>query len=136
MIEVSNLTAQTLQPGQAITFDNVIHKSGCWECYSKQLPTSVKLKAPRCAQYDVEFSGNVSGAVGDILRLAIAIGGQPLSETEMRVIPSVDPNSANVSTGTYIVMDCMDLDRVSVMNMGTTAIAIAPNSNLRIRRVA
>lgn len=136
MIEVSNLSAQTIQPGQAITFNNVIHKSGCWECYSKQIPTSVKLKAPICAQYEVQFSGNITGAVGDILQLSLALGAQPLVETEMRVIPSVDPNSTNVSTGTFIVMDCSDLDRVSVMNIGTTPIAIAPNSNLRIRRVA
>lgn len=135
MIEVSNLTAQTLQPGQAITFEEVLHQSGCWECYSRQIPTSVKLKAPRCAQYEVFFNGNISGAAGDILRLAIAIGGQPLAETEMRVVPSGDPNSNNVSAGTYLVMTCADLDRVSVMNIGTTAIGLAPNSNLRIRRI-
>lgn len=136
MIEVSNSVAQTLQPGQAITFDNIIHHTGCWECYSHQLPTSVKLKGPRCSQYQVDFNGNVSGTAGGVLQLAIAIGGQPLVETEMRVTPTGDPNSSNVSAGTYIVMDCMDLDRVSVMNMGTTPIGLAPNSNLRIRRVS
>lgn len=136
MIEVSNLAAQTLQPGQAITFNNVIHHTGSCECFSRQLPTSVKLKGPRCAQYQVDFNGNVSGAAGGVLQLAIAIGGQPLVETEMRVTPTGDPNSYNVSAGTYIVMDCMDLDRVSVVNMGTVAIGLAPNANLRIRRVA
>lgn len=136
MIQVSNLVAQTLQPGQAITFNNVIHHTGCWECFSKQIPTSVKLKGPRCSQYEVQFEGNITGAAGDVLQLSLAIGDQPMPETEMRVIPSGTPNSTNISTGTYIVMDCAELDRVSVKNIGTTPIAIAPNSSLRIRRIS
>lgn len=137
MIEVTNLTAQTLQPGQAITFNNVLHHSGCWECYSKQIPTSVKLKAPRCAQYQVEFSGNVSSATaGSAMQLAIAIGGQPLIETAMNSTPSTANVLNNIGTGTYIVMDCAELDRVSVVNTGAVPVTLAPNANLRIRRVA
>lgn len=136
MIEVSNTAAQTLQPGQAISFNRVIHHKGCGECYTSQLPTSVKLKGGCGAAYDVEFSGNVSlataGAAG---QLAIAIGGQPLVETAMNSTPSTANVLNNVSTGTYLVLNCSDLDRVSVINTGLVPITIAPNSNLRIRRV-
>ena len=138
MIQLSNLTAQTLVPGQAITFDNVIHKSCCSknECYNPQLKTSVRLTGGCNARYKVEFHGNISGAVGDVLQLYIALANQPLLETEMRETPSATPNSANVSAGTYVVLTCGDLDRISVINGGTTNIAIAPNSTLLIRRVA
>lgn len=136
MIEVSNTAAQTLQPGQAISFNRVIHHKGCGECYTSQLPTSVKLKGGCGATYDVEFSGNVSlataGAAG---QLAIAVGGQPLVETAMNSTPSTANVLNNVATGTYLVINCSDLDRVSVINTGTVPITIAPNSNLRIRRV-
>lgn len=135
MIEVSNTVAQTLQPGQAVSFDNIIHRKGCGECYTKQLPTSVKLRGGCGSVYNVEFNGNVSGTEGDILRLFIALEGQPLAETEMRVVPSGATNSANISSGTYVVLSCDDVNRISVMNGGTTAIGLAPNANLRIRRV-
>lgn len=138
MIEVSNLTAQTLTPGQALTFNNVIHQSCCKrsECFSKQLPTSVRLTGGCNAIYNVEFHGNVSAAEGDIIRLFLALAGQPLVETEMRVTPTGAPNSSNVSAGTYVVLNCSDADRISVVNGGTTNVAIAENANLRIRRVA
>lgn len=138
MIQLSNLTAQVLTPGQALTFNNIIHQSRCCksECFSKQLPTSVKLTGGCGAIYRVEFHGNISGTAGDILQLFIGMAGQPLAETEMRVVPTGDPNSNNVSAATYVVLNCADLDRVSIINGGTTNIAIAPNSNFMIRRVA
>ena len=138
MIQLSNLTAQVLTPGQSLTFNNIIHQSRCCknECFNKQLPTSVKLTGGNYAIYKVEFHGNVSGTAGDILQLYLGLAGQPMPETEMRVIPNGDPNSNNVSAGTYIILACEDVDRVSVINGGTTNIAIAPNATLLIRRVA
>lgn len=138
MIQITNLTAQVLTPGQAISFNNLLHKSCCSknECYTAQLPTSVRLTGGVNARYKIEFHGNISGAEGDILQLSVALAGQPLLETEMRVTPTGTTNSSNVSAGTYIVLTCGDLDRVSVINSGTTNIAIAPNSTLLIRRVA
>ena len=136
MIEVSNLTAQTLQPGQAITFDKLLHKSGNCECWSSQLPTSVKLRAGCNAVYDIEFAGNISGAAATTLQLAIAVQGQPLVETAMNSTPSTADVPNNVATGTYLKMGCADLDRISVVNNGTAEVTVAPNSNLRIRRVA
>lgn len=135
MIELSNLLAQTIQPGQAITFDNVIHHKGCGECFNKQTPTSVKLRA-RGGTYKVEFSGNVSAATaGDALQLAIAIGGSPLVETTMNSTPATAGVLNNIGTGTYVVVGCCDLDRITVTNTGTVPVNLAANANLRIRRV-
>lgn len=48
MIKLTNLTAQTVQPGQSVTFSTIVKRSGCAECF--RLGTgSVKLcKRPAC----------------------------------------------------------------------------------------
>lgn len=136
MLVVSNLTAQTIQPGQAVTFDTRIFKSGNCECWTKQLPKSVKLRA-RNAVYSIGFSGNVaSPTAGAALQLAIAIGGQPLIETAMNSTPSAANVLNNISTETRFGGCCEDLDRVSVINTGAVPVVLAPNSALVIDRRA
>lgn len=134
MIVLSNLTAQTIQPGQFVTFDRVIVKTGNCECYNRQLPTSVKLKA-RGGVYGLGFSGNITSATaGEALQLAIAVAGQPLIETAMNSTPAAANDLNNVSTETRFVVSCDDLDRVSVMNTGATEVTLAPNSAFVIDR--
>lgn len=133
MIVLSNLTAQTLQPGQSITFDNVKHKSGCGECFNKQVPNSVKLRAN--GDYDISFSGNIAGTVaGDVVQIAIAAGGFPLLETGMNSISAAAGDLHNVSTTTVYRNCCCDTERLSVINTGTTPVTIAPNSAFVIQR--
>lgn len=133
MIVLSNLTAQTLQPGQALTFDNVILKSGNCECWSKQLPTSVKLKAP-CAIYKLEFSGNITGAAAAVLQIAMGIGTQPIIETGMNAVPAAEGDLSNVHTSTLFKNGCGDANRISIINTGTVPVTIAPNSAFVIQR--
>lgn len=134
MIVLSNLTAQTIQPGQAVTFDNLIFKSGNCECWSKQLPKSVKLKA-KGGVYSIGFSGNVSSATASTpVQLSIAIGGQPLIETTMKSTPSTANVFNNVSTETRYGNCCCDQDRVSIINSGTTPITLDINSAFVIDR--
>lgn len=133
MIELVNLTAQTLQPGQTLTFDKCpkLH-TGCGECFNRQIPNSVKL----CGKgvYKLEFSGNVTSTAAGNVQLAIAISGTPLSETAMNAQIAAAGNLTNVGTGTYFKNCCCDFDRVTVMNTGTTPVTVAPNANLRIAR--
>lgn len=134
MMVLSNLTAQTLQPGQAVTFDKVILWTGNCECYSSQLPRSAKLKA-RGGVYSLGFSGNVaSPTAGAAMQLAIAIGGQPLVETAMNSTPSTANVLNNISTETRFGNTCCDADRVSVINTGAVPVILAPNSALVIER--
>lgn len=126
MIVLSNLTAQTLQPGQAITFNNVLQKSDCGVCFNKQSPTSAKLC--KHGNYIVSFSGNVTGAAAAVLQLAITLGGQPLIETGMNAVPAAEGDLTNVHTLTGLKNCCCDLDRLSVVNSGTTPVTVAPNS--------
>lgn len=134
MLVLSNLTAQTIQPGQAVTFNKVILKSGCCECFNQQLPQSVKLKA-KCSIYSLGFSGNVtSTTAGAALQMAIAVAGQPLVETAMNSTPSAANALNNISTETRFSTMCEDLDRVSVINTGTVPVTLAPNSAFVIER--
>lgn len=133
MIVLSNLTAQTLQPGQTVTFNDVKLKSGCGECYSKQAPNSVKL----CGKgiYSVGFSGNVSSpTAGAAMQLAVAMGGNPLVETAMNSTPSAENVLNNISTETRVRNCCCDLDRLTVMNTGSVPVTLAPNSAFVIDR--
>lgn len=137
MIEVRNLTAQTLQPGQALTFDGTIIRSRCGaECFNSQVPTSVKLRI-NCAAYDISFSGNItSDTAGAAVQLALAIEGSPLVETAMNATIATANELVNVGTGTFFRTSCGDLSRISVVNTGTVPVTVAPNANLRIRRIA
>lgn len=133
MIVLSNLTAQTLQPGQSVTFDKVTLRAGTCECFNPQLPTSVRLKSNGI--YSLGFSGNVSATTaGDLLQLAIAVGDQPLVETTMDSTPAAVDQLNNISTETRFRVCCSDLNRVSVKNIGTTVVTLAPNSAFVIER--
>lgn len=133
MIEVSNLTAQTIQPGQAVTFDRRVIKTGRCECWNPQLPKSVKMNGQ--GVYKLGFSGNVaSPTAGAAMQLAIAVGGQPLVETAMNSTPSTANVLNNISTETRFRNCCCDMDRVSVINTGAVPVVLAPNSALIIER--
>lgn len=137
MIELKNSATQTIQPGQAISFDTVLLRSGCAECYNRQLPTSVKLKGGCGSVYELHFNGNItSEAAGDALQLAMAVSGSALTETAMNAAPAAAGTLVNVSTSTLLKLCCSDLNRVSVINTGTTPIVVAQNSNFYIKRVA
>lgn len=135
MIQVSNTTAQTILPGQAVTFDKVSLHTGCGECFNRQVPTSVKLRGPVCSVYELHFNGNItSSTAGDVLQLSLAAAGTPLVETVMNATPAAAGTLVNVSTSTLFQPGCSDINRISVVNAGTTPITIAANSNFYIVR--
>lgn len=131
MIELTNTTALTIPAGGMVAFDKVLLDSGCRECFNSMVPTSVKLRGRGI--YDIEFHGNVtSTTAGDTVQLAIAVGGSPLVQTAMNATPAAAGDLVNVSAGTYLRNCCCDLDRISIMNTGTTPVTLAPNSSFRI----
>lgn len=133
MIVLSNLSAQTIQPGQSVTFDKVILKTGNCECYNSQLPKSVKLKGQ--GVYKLGYSANVaSPTAGAAMQLAIAVSGQPIVETAMNSTPSTANVLNNISTETRFRVCCSDMDRVSVLNTGAVPVVLAPNSSFVIER--
>lgn len=133
MMVLSNLTAQTIAPGEAVTFDKVVLKAGCGECYNQQLPKTVKARGNGI--YSLGFSGNAtSGTAGDTVQLSISVGGQQLAETAMSSTPSAANVLNNISTETRFRVGCCDMNRFSVINTGAVPVILAPNSAFVVER--
>lgn len=136
MIVLSNLAQVVIEPGAAVPFNRLVQKSGCGECWNRQLPNSVKMKA-HGGIYELEFTGNVASATAGVpLQLSIAVGGQPLIETTMISTPSAADTFNNVHASTRFSGCCCDLDRVTVINSGTNPVTLAANSALVVQRNA
>lgn len=134
MITLSNLTAQTLAPGQALVFDDVILHSGCGECHRKNTG-SVKLRAN--GVYIVNYGANVSSATaGAPVQLSLQIGGAILPETTAVSTPSTANVFNNISRETRLKNCCGDYDRVTLVNTGTNPITVAKGAVLNIRRAS
>lgn len=131
MIVLSNTAAQTLAPGQSMTFDEDVLHTGCGECWRKNTGV-VKLRAN--GVYELNFSGNISGATASgPAQLGLAIGEARLPETTMQ---SSSTGFNNVATATAVKNCCGDYDQITVKNTGTTTITVGPNAVLYIKRVS
>lgn len=133
MIVLTNTTAQTLSPGQSITFNTEVLHTGCAECFRLN-STGVKLRCQGI--YEVNYGANVTNTAAGPVQLSIQIGGSTLSETTRISTPSTVGNVNAISATTAVKNDCGGYDRITVTNTGTTSIVVNPNSSLYIRRVA
>lgn len=133
MLQVSNSGVQVLQPGQALVFDREDLRTSCGVCFNRQAPNSVKLCAK--GNYDITFHSNITGAAGDQLTLALALGGYPSPTTGMTAVAATEGNLYNVSAELPVRNCCCDLDRVSVINAGTTPVTVSANSPLIVKEV-
>lgn len=134
MIELSNTAAQTIAPGQSLTFDTVLLKTGCAEAHRTNSGI-ITLKA-NCAVYEIHFAANISATEAGTAQLAISLDGEPLLETT--TINSVgtagDPD--NAATATLVKTGCGCCGKISVTNTGTTSVIVSPNPALFVKRVA
>lgn len=133
MIGLSNTTAQTLQPGQAITFDIVTLHSGTGECHRRGT-SSVKMK--QHGIYEVTFTGQITGTATQTPQLNIALGGDILAETIMRYTVPTTGYVGNVATITRVKNCCCDYDRLTVVNSGTVPVTVDPNTSFTVKRVS
>lgn len=132
MVVFSNTTAQTLQSGQALTFDRLVTHSGCGECARAGGPVGLKFNG----NYRLTFHGNVTGATAaEPVELTISVGGAPLAETEMIYTPAAADAVGNVGAETYL-RTCGSGNNVTVVNTGTNPITVSPNSALTVIRTA
>ena len=139
MIVVSNNAAVVLTPGQAMTFNNLVWKSGCAETF-RNAGSAVRLAT---GVFELSFNGNVTNAdAATAVQLALAVDGSILPETTMISTPNAINALNNVSAETVIGNrpNCCNQDpgnvSVTLVNSGTTNVTIAPNSKLSIKRVA
>ena len=134
MIELSNTAAQTLQPGQSLTFDTVILRSGCGEAHRKSSGI-VTLRANR-ATYEAHFAANVTGTAAGPVQLAIALDGEPLPETTMIASVATAGDLDNVATATLVRTGCGCCSRLSVVNSGTAPVTVGATTAFFVKRVA
>lgn len=133
MILLSNNTAQTLQAGQSIDFDNVIMRSN--DCCSRNNRSNI-VRLRSSGLYEVHFAGNVSGdTAATAVQLSIELDGQPLSETAMISVPAAANDFNNVATATLIKNCSCDNSIVTVTNTGTVPVIVDANAALFVKRV-
>lgn len=136
MVELTNTIAQTLQPGQSITFDRTVLLSGCGkaECRDEYNPTATQLKGNGI--YEVLFNANVASPTANTaVSLAVQVNGVTLPETTMFATSVAADNPNNVSAHRYIRKNCGSSATITVANTGSTPVRVL-NPNLSIRRVS
>ena len=131
MIVLSNTTAQTIQPGAAVTFDAVKLHTGCGE-FHRTGSGSVRLRA---GLYAFEFTGNVGGTAATQPNLAIAVDGDVLPDTTMTETIALATDVHNVHASTKFC-NRFGGSTVTVVNTGTTPVELAANPALVIKREA
>lgn len=134
MIELSNTAAQTIAPGQSLTFDTVLLKTGCAEAHRSNSGI-VTLKAD-CAVYEIHFAANISATAAGTAQLAISLDGEPLIETTMINTISTAGDPDNAATATLVKTGCGCCGKISVTNTGTTSVIVSANPALFVKRVA
>lgn len=134
MVQLKNTTAQTLQPGQSITFDDLVSWSGNGECARSGGPVGLRFPG---AIYKIFTKIILSGATAATpVQVAITLGGAALPETTMIYTPATADAVGTVSTETYIRTCSGFSNAVTVTNNGTTPVTIQPNSFLSVIRTA
>lgn len=136
MIIVSNSTAQTLLPGQTLTFDTVVWQSGGCNCrpneYFRMNSPLIQLR-PGC--YEVTMSGNIGGTVAATpVQVAIGLDGSALPTTTGSQTPAAITDFNNVSRSTLIRVPNCTSSSVSIINNGTSTVVVNPGFTLQVKR--
>lgn len=139
MIRVSNNAPVLLTPGQALTFNELLWKTGKCEFF-RNPGAAVRVGE---GAYTIQFHGNISSAVGGTsAQLTIYADGVPLPETLMISTPAVADIFNNVSAATTIgnCGNCCNPNpgsiTITVVNTGTGNLTVATGANLSVERRA
>lgn len=132
MIILSNSIAQVVQPGQSATFDTVILKTGCAECFR---PNSGVVRLNKNSIYGVRFGGNIGSVAAGTAQIAISLDNSPMLETTMIHTTTTAGDLDSVSRETAVRTCCCN-GTISVINTGDTAINLGANPLLYIGRLA
>lgn len=139
MVVLSNTTAQTLTPGQSLTFDT-LKQTGCSEYVSGTGASQVFLKEN--GLYLVDFSANIGGPTAATpVQLQLEVNGGPQPETLRISVPAAattDLNAVSFATAVSTAANCcFDLGSVSltITNTGANSVIVGVGSSFRIIRV-
>lgn len=129
MIVLTNTAAQTVQPGQAVLFNQVAEKSDV--CCAGLSPSGSSVKLAK-GKHLVSFKANVGGAAGTQANLAVALGGEAIPFTTMVATIEAATDIYNVGVTFPLKECCCDFDRISVINTGSTAVTVSANPMLAV----
>lgn len=140
-MEITANAIQLVEAGQNVLFTETAVRS-CKPCVKHRdgagIVTLRGLTNQCNAMFRVGFSGNIAvptgGTVGEI-SLAVAIEGEPLQSTRMRVTPAAVDNYFNVSAQADICVPRGCCASVAVENTSGQAINVQ-NANLIVTREA
>lgn len=140
-MEIVSNPIQLVEQGQNVQFTETAVRS-CKPCVKHREGSGIvtlRGLTNQCnARFRVSFSGNIAipagGTVGEI-SLAIAIEGEPLQSTRMRVTPAAVDNYFNVSAQADICVPRGCCASVAVENTSGQAINVQ-NANLIATREA
>lgn len=141
MIQLTNKNTQDIPLGGSLNFDTVLHQTGQCECFSMQLPNSVRLMGPTGSLYLVLFFANVNNNLASrSINLSIALNGVPIKEALMQTTIPTAFVRQNVSAGTVVRIECSDINRLSIINSGSASTGqdiatVGANSSFIIKRL-
>ena len=121
MIVLTNPAAQVVQPGQPVLFTHVAEKETCCPCTS---PNGASVKLNKSTKHRIDFNANVGGDANTQANLAIALGGEAIPWTHMTATIEAATDVHTVGIGFPLKQCCGAFDRVSVINVGTTAVNV------------
>jgi hypothetical protein len=128
MIQLTNGTSQTVEPGGVVVYDATAIKTGCGECH-RSGSGSVAMR--NFGTYEIAFSGNLGGVAAGDASLAVMLDGEPIGT--MSVVTAAAGDLQNVSYVTA-VRNCCDGSRVTIENNGAVAVTVTAPS-LLVRRI-
>ena len=140
MSEFTASAEQTVASGSNVLFTDtavnggkcIVHRSGSGLITLRGLTNQCN------ARFLIEYSGNIAiptGGTVEEISLALAINGEPIASSVMRVTPAAAGNYFNVSTSAYISVPSSCCLTVAVENTSGQDI-LAESSNIIVTRVA
>lgn len=139
MIELINTAVQTVQPGQAVVYNETVFRSRRGAEGYRGDGGLVKLNAPGVCEavYEVNFHANIAVPTGETvgeISVAITQDGEALNGTIARVTPAAVEEYFNVSAQTLVVASCGCCVPVTVRNTSDIPILV-DNPNITVVRV-
>ncbi len=137
MIELSNSTDQTIEPGEIAIFDTTLLHTGCGECHRKNtgvINLTAKNSCNKKPVYEIFFNGNVGGAAGTQPNLVVGLGVSTLPETTMTATITAATDVFNVGAHTLLTDCCDSFDSLSIRNVGTTPVTLKANPAFTVLR--
>ena len=135
MIVLSNSAAQTLAPGQSLTFDLVKRHAGCGEGFIQGGPAIWLKGSNPGASYDVSYGANIGATAPGQAQLSLQFNGVTLNETTAISTTAAAGDLNNVARETNVPTGCgFGNGTIVLTNTGTTEITVGAGAVLKASR--